>query len=80
VGYAAVEPPIPEPERLLVPYGNNWRDRWGLNEMIVEGMFPKRGSVLSAKLISSYCGAGSMEQSDGRRCLDVLRKRSVVAM
>jgi len=42
VGYASVEPAIPEPERLLVPYGMNWRDRWGLNEMIVEGMFPKR--------------------------------------
>jgi len=45
VGYAAVEPAIPEPERLLVPYGMNWRDKWGLNEMIVEGMFPKRGPV-----------------------------------
>jgi hypothetical protein len=46
VGYAAVEPPIPEPERLLVPYGMNWRDRWGLNEMIVEGMFPKRAPLI----------------------------------
>jgi hypothetical protein len=60
VGYAAVEPAIPEPDRLLVPYGMNWRDKWGLNEMIVEGMFPKRGSISSSKLMCSYCGAGSM--------------------
>ena len=61
VGYAAVEPAIPEPERLLVPYGMNWRDKWGLNEMIVEGMFPKRTSAFYQKLTNSGGRAGPVE-------------------
>jgi hypothetical protein len=67
VGYAAVEPAIPEPDRLLVPYDMNWRDKWGLNEVIVEGMFPKRECTMRWELIVSYCRTGPVEQNHRER-------------
>ena len=39
--YATVEPPVPEPDRLVVPWNMAWRDKWGINPVITEGMFKK---------------------------------------
>lgn len=48
--YAAVEPAISQPERVVIPWSMAWRDKWGLNEFIVEGMFEKRSSLSSPSL------------------------------
>lgn len=40
--YAAVEPQVEEPERVVIPWDMSWRDKWNINEVVVEGIFDKR--------------------------------------
>lgn len=39
--YAAVEPQVEEPERVVIPWDMSWRDKWNINEVVVEGIFDK---------------------------------------
>lgn len=60
--WASISPRIPEPSRVIMPWSEQWTDRWGLsrlpgikqkdwrdqygiNPVIIEGMFPDRKSL-----------------------------------
>jgi hypothetical protein len=32
--WAAIEPPIPEPKRLVMPWSESWIDRWGIDKVV----------------------------------------------
>ena len=81
--YAAVDPPVPEPERLIVPWSTAWQDKWGINPVIAEGMFTERESdrtecVLTRRLMYSCGESNPMGKAGDRRYVDAFRARSVL--